>query len=217
MHPYAIALLLAATPGQSAPVEIPKAELPKAAVCTACSANGEAHGPEKPAGGAKLQGKTYYFCNRDELKTFLTDPGAYLPPELPRPLPSFELTDTAGAKWNGKALADKVVLIDWWATWCVPCKEMMPVLDKVQEKFRAEGLVLLSVSIDEKKSDFERFVAKRKFSNPVSWDDRQAWAGFGVRAIPALFLVDHGQIVGQWRGKQTQATIEAAVRRALDD
>lgn len=210
-------LLLATSLCQSTPVEIPKAELPKAAVCTACAANGETHGPEKPAGGVKLQGKVYYFCNRDELKAFLSDPGAYLPPELPRSLPTFELTDNAGATWNRDALSDKVVLIDWWATWCVPCKEMMPVLDKIQEKFRSEGLVLLSVSIDEKKLDFDRFVAKRKFANPVIWDGRRAWAEFSVRAIPALILVDHGKIVGQWRGKQTQATIEAAVRRALED
>jgi len=214
---FTIQILLAGLSRQSAPVEIPKAELPKAAICTACAANGESHGEEKPAAGAKLQGKSYFFCKRDELKTFMDDPEAYLPPKLPRPLPAFDLTDVDGGKWNPETLADKVVLIDWWATWCGPCKEMMPVLDKVQEKFRGEGLVLLSVSIDEKRADFDRFIGKRKFGNPVMWDDRRAWAEFGVRAIPALFLVDHGKIVGQWRGKQTRATIEAAVRRALDD
>ena len=69
------------------PEEIAKKDLPKKAVCFVCSANGETHGEEKPAAGARYKGKTYYFCNEKEAVAFKQDPEAYMPPVLPRPAP----------------------------------------------------------------------------------------------------------------------------------
>lgn len=196
---------------QDVPQDISKKELPKSAHCVVCEAMGSAHGEEKPVAGVKFRGQSYFFCNVKEIKAFKEDPAGYLPPVLPRSLPKFMLTDTTGVVWDAAQFKGKTVLIDWWATWCGPCKEMMPTLDAIQEKHRDEGLVLLSVSIDEKKSDFDAFLKKRKFAGAVAWDNAQAWSGFSIKAIPALFLVRDGQIVKEWRGKQKRETIEAAL------
>lgn len=209
------ALLALAALAQERPVDIAKKDLPKAAECVVCSQNGEEHGMEKPVAGVVFRGKNYYFCHAGEVKTFKADPEGFLPPVLPRPMPAFDLADSTGKRWNGGAFKDRTVLIDWWASWCGPCKDMMPILDKIVERNRGAGLELLSVSIDEKRRDFEGFVSKRKFGNPVLWDDKQTWSGFGVKVIPMLFLVKDGQIVAQWRGKQKSEVIEQAVKKAL--
>jgi thiol-disulfide isomerase/thioredoxin len=196
---------------QDVPTEIAKKDLPKSAICVVCDAAGEGHGAEKPAAGVMYKGKAYYFCNVKEVKSFKEDPAGYLPPVLPRSLPKLTLADTSGTVWDEARFKGKTVLIDWWATWCGPCKEMMPILDAIQEKYRDKGLTLLSVSIDEKKSDFDAFLKKRKFAGVVAWDNAQAWTGFSIKAIPALFLVKDGQIVMEWRGKQKRETIEKAL------
>jgi thiol-disulfide isomerase/thioredoxin len=199
---------------QDKPVVIPKAELPKTdQFCTVCEADGNGHGAEKAVAGVRYQGKEYYFCHSNEVAKFTKDPEAYLPPILPRPMPAFALADTAGKTWNAEAMKGQLVLLDFWATWCVPCKEMKPVLERVQKQF-GDKLTVLSVSIDEKRADFDKFLIKNKFSNPVLFDDKQTWAEWRVRVVPTFFLVKDGQIVGQWSGKKPEKDIVALVKKS---
>ncbi len=201
-------------PGQDKPVDIPKGELPNAPqVCVVCEAAGSGHGAEKAAAGVRFKGQAYYFCNPSEVAKFKKDPEAYLPPILPRPMPAFALADTAGKTWNAEAMKGQLVLLDFWATWCVPCKEMKPVLERVQKQF-GDKLTVLSVSIDEKRADFDKFLIKNKFSNPVLFDDKQTWAEWRVRVVPTFFLVKDGQIVGQWSGKKPEKDIVALVKKS---
>src|SRR5687767_13983421 len=94
---------------QDAPVDIPKAELPKQAVCALCEGEGE----ELVKAGIRYKGKSFYFCNVKEVKKFRADPDAYVPPALPRTAGALLLTELDGGK---KSLADfkgKVVLVDF--------------------------------------------------------------------------------------------------------
>src|SRR5256885_5491011 len=70
---------------QGTPVEIATKDLPKAAVCLVCEANGEGHKEEKPAAGVRYKGKSFFFCNVKELAEFKKDPESFMPPVLPRP------------------------------------------------------------------------------------------------------------------------------------
>jgi len=190
--------------------EIPKGELPKAAVCLICN-----EGEEKPAGGFKYKGNNYYFCNKTEMNNFKKDPDAFIPPVLPRLAPTIDLTDTAGKIWNAEAMKGKLILVDFWASWCQPCVAMMPAIDKVHAKYKGRGLEVLSISIDEKKADFDKFLKKHTFPNPVLLDTTKTWNRWGVKAIPATFLVKDGQIVGQWRGKQEEKVFDAEISKHL--
>ncbi len=201
--------------GQDKPQDIAKKDLPKEAECIICSMGGEDHGKEKPAGGVLYKGKSYYFCNTKEIAEFKKDPEAFMAPVLPRPMPEFSLNDSTGKTWNAEAMKGKLVLIDYWATWCGPCKAMFPTLDKVYAKYKDKGFVLLSVSIDEKKADLDKYLKGHKFPNPVLHDQAGIYGEWGVRAIPATFLIKDGQVVAQWVGKMTEKQLDVAVSENL--
>lgn len=202
----------ALAPVQDVPIEIPKGDWPKLARCLVCK---DEHGAEKPAGGMRYKGVSYFFCNTKEVAAFKKDPEAFIPPVLPRNAPAFSIVDTTGELWNSDAMKGKVVLLDWWATWCKPCIEMFPKVDKLREKYAARGFEVLSISIDEKPDVLSKFLLKRRFPNPVLHDAKQAWSDWGVRAIPAMHLVKDGKIVAQWSGSTKIESIEKEVVAAL--
>lgn len=200
------------TPLQDSPVAIPANELPKKAPCVVCEAGGSGHGEEKPAAGLRYKGKEYFFCNKNEPAVFKKDPEAFMAPVLPRPMPKFDLADTSGKAWNADSFKDKVVLVDFWATWCAPCKEMKPILDKVRTELAPNGFEVLSVSIDEKKATLDKYLPKAKFINPVLWDSNATFAAWNVRAVPAFFVVRNGEVVAQWVGKKKLDEVRAAIK-----
>ena len=206
-----VAALSLAAFAQDKPQDIAKKDLPPLAKCLMCTDEGD----EKPAGGLMYKGKAYYFCNANEIRAFKKDPEAYVPAVLPRALPAFELKDEAGKVWNAEAMKGKLVLIDFWATWCKPCIEMFPTIHKLREKNASKGFEVLSVSIDEKRPELDKFLKKHSFSNPVLHDTKKTWNAFGVKAIPAMFLVKDGKIVAQWTGKVDEKTLAAAIQSNL--
>lgn len=219
-----LTLLLGASPmlllAQETPVDIPKKELPKTAACVVCSANGERDGAEKAAAGVRYKGKAYYFCDKSEVAKFKADPEAYMPPILPRPAP-----EKLGVKLEGEPVTladfkDKVVLVDFWATWCVPCVKSMPDLQKLQEKYAEKGLSVVGISLDEKGAEkVKPFLSKKKFTYTMLLDKDTAhptWKAFGVHGIPALFLINkEGILVQQWIGKVEITEVKKAVETLL--
>ncbi|MDP9169877.1 MAG: TlpA family protein disulfide reductase, partial [Acidobacteriota bacterium] len=78
----------------------------------------------------------------------------------------FTLTDLDGRDWHLSALRGKVVLVNFWATWCPPCRKEMPDLDELYTRFRSQGLVILAVS-DEDAATVKTFLAGRKITYPI--------------------------------------------------
>jgi len=88
-------------------------------------------------------------------------------------------------------LTGKVVLVDFWATWCTPCKASFPVMDELQKQYGTNGLVIVAVSVDEKKSEMEKYLKK----NPVSFvtlhdSSQKLVAAADVATMPTSFLID---------------------------
>lgn len=215
MNLITVVLPLFGALAQETPTDIPKSELPKAAVCVVCEANGAGHALERPVAGVRLREKSYFFCNVKEVAEFKKDPEAFLPPVLPRPAPALDLADMGGRRWTIEDSNGKTLLVDFWATWCGPCKEMKPVLEKVRSQFAERGFEVLGVSIDEKREDLEKFLAKSKPGYPVLHDTATTWGEWKVRVVPTYFLVRDGQIVRQWSGKVKEPELSAAVESTL--
>lgn len=116
-------------------------------------------------------------------------------PELARErmAPAFTLTTLAGEHLSLDDLQGKVVLIDFWATWCGPCREALPHVQSIAKKFAGQPLVILSISLDKDQAKWKDFVAK----NHMDWQqycdggfEGPLAQGFHVHAIPATFTID---------------------------
>jgi len=195
---------------------------PTKAVCLVCRVTkGETE--EEPAKATRShEGKTYGFCSEKCAEAFVADPLAYVPPSFPRPAPAFQLTDLQGRRLSPQKLAGKVVLLDFWATWCVPCRKSMPELQRLHDRYSSRGFTVIGISIDEGgSSKVQKYVTTKKVTYPVAVDQERnpAWDAFRVKAVPAAYLLDReGQIVAQWTGAPADASeLERKIQELLPE
>jgi thiol-disulfide isomerase/thioredoxin len=109
----------------------------------------------------------------------------------PVELPAFSVTDLEGRTINSADLRGKVVLMNFWATWCPPCRAEIPDLIKLQQKYR-DQLVIIGISEDEAPAEtVKAFVADQKMNYPVAMTSAELRKVFrGVSALPTTFVID---------------------------
>jgi peroxiredoxin len=117
----------------------------------------------------------------------------------------FTLTDLQGKTWSLRELKGKVVLVNFWATWCPPCRKEMPDLNTLYQRFKDQGFVILAIS-DEEVGKVKPFIAERNISYPVMLDPgRKVNDLFQVEGIPKSFVYDReGKLVAQSIDMRTQ-------------
>jgi cytochrome c biogenesis protein CcmG/thiol:disulfide interchange protein DsbE len=125
------------------------------------------------------------------------------------------------------ALSDlhgKAVVVNFWASWCIPCRDEAPVLQKTYERYRDQGLVVLGVDVNDFKADARRFMKRYGITYPVAYDGKGSTVGkWGVRGFPETFFVDRsGTLVGERiEGavdiERNRETFERGVALALGD
>ena len=127
----------------------------------------------------------------------------------------FTLTDLNGTQWTLKQLKGKVVLLNFWATWCPPCRREMPDLEGLYSRFGPQGLVILAIS-DEDAAKVKPFIKKAKYSFPVLLDPgRKVSEVFAADGIPKSYLYDRsGNLVAQGIDRRTEKQFLAMLRQA---
>ncbi|MGA9529308.1 MAG: TlpA disulfide reductase family protein [Terriglobales bacterium] len=129
--------------------------------------------------------------------------------------PEFSLKDLRGKTWTFSKLRGKVVLVNFWATWCPPCRKEMPDLQALHERFAAQGLVILGIS-DEKGEVVKPFIKERQVTFPVLLDPgHKANDAFVVEGIPKTFIYDReGKLVAQSIDMRTREQFLAMLAKA---
>jgi thiol-disulfide isomerase/thioredoxin len=110
--------------------------------------------------------------------------------------PAFTVTALDGSKFALDEMGGRVVLIDFWATWCGPCNEELPHMKKIAKEFAGQPLVIISISWDSDPEKWKAFIAK----NEMSWvqyrdADHELSKAFGIDAIPHYFTIDSSGVL----------------------
>ncbi len=128
---------------------------------------------------------------------------------------NFTLTGLDGQKWNLRQLRGKVVLVNFWATWCPPCRREMPDLNALYKQFKDRGFVVLAIS-DEKPKAVRSFLAKHKVTYPILLDpEDRVHKEFDVIGIPKSYLYDRdGKLVAEAMDMRTKRQFFGMLQKA---
>jgi peroxiredoxin len=129
-------------------------------------------------------------------------------PGRPKAAQDFTVPLLQGPKFRLADHRGQVVLINFWATWCPPCLEEMPALERLWHQHQDRGFILIAVSLDADRGLVKPFVTKHRLTFPIGLDSKLEVANlYGIRALPATFVVD----------RQGQVTALALGPRAWDN
>lgn len=146
-------------------------------------------------------------------------PGSSLALEAGSPLPalSAQRLERPHERIDLTELRGRVVYVDFWASWCVPCRLSMPMLDALYRKHSARGFIVLGVNKDASMPDAERFLKRVSVGFPLAFDGGDDIArAFDVKAMPSGYLVDRRGIVRKVHRGFTAATA-AALEREVEE
>lgn len=137
-----------------------------------------------------------------------------------KPIPKLSVTDWVNTDAVGYALQDlkgKVVVVEFWATWCGPCVRAIPHMNELDKQHKSDGLVILAIHAPPgaEKSPVKRFAKKHKMTYAIGLDPKsETTDDWGVDAFPTAFVIDRaGEIV--WVGHPADDGFDRAIKAAL--
>lgn len=124
--------------------------------------------------------------------------------------PDFKVADLAGAQKSRNSLKGKVVLLNFWATWCAPCKEEIPSIDALSKAMKGKNFEVFAVSLGEDSQTVQGFVDDQKISFPVYLDPRNTLArNYASQGIPTTYILDkEGRFIAGMVGSYNYANPE---------
>ena len=140
------------------------------------------------------------------------------PAEADPPLPlDFTVKDLAGKPVSLSDFRGQVVLVNFWATWCSPCKEEMPVLEAYYRQHQPQGFLLLGINVSDRPEEAAAFVKQQGYSYPILFDSPgNVLLDLGIQGLPASLLIDReGGLVTRWLGPLTFEMLDPEVMPQL--
>ncbi len=137
---------------------------------------------------------------------------------LGKPAPQFARRGISGQTIDLGRLRGKVVLLNFWATWCGPCEAEMPIFAAWQREYGPDGLQVIGISMDDDDATARRFVQKLKLDYPVAMGDARLGKQYGgVLGLPMTFLIGRdGKVLAEYQGETDLKAMEARVKEALN-
>ena len=133
--------------------------------------------------------------------------------------PSFDLATAEGGTVALARLRGRVVYVDFWASWCVPCKRSFPWMNALYGRHRGDGLAIVGINVDKQRPDADRFLRDVPATFPVVYDATGTTpAAFDVKGMPSSYLIDrNGIVVAVEEGfhDDRAAALEARIRALL--
>ena len=150
------------------------------------------------------------------------NPDALVGKPAPRrgaPAPDFTLTDLSGETHTLSDYQGRVVIINFWATWCHPCREEMPDMQEIYEEYQDDGLVILAVNANESQATVQAFADEYELTFPILLNSAADIVDlYDVQSFPSTYFVDaDGRIrVDTFSGPMTSSYIESQVLELID-
>ncbi len=133
--------------------------------------------------------------------------------------PPIKLVTTSGQPITLNNYKGYVLVMDFFATWCIPCKESIPHLNALRQKYGKQGLQILGVSVDEGSDrEVRSFIGERRVSYPVAIAGEEMQADYGLRSIPTMYIINKKGVVAekfQGYSDQTAKAMEDTIKRLL--
>ena len=131
--------------------------------------------------------------------------------------PDFVRVDLSGKQVKLSELRGGLVLLNFWATWCAPCREEMPEFSRWQRAYGAKGLRIIGVSMDDDVESVRHALAGRPVSYPIVMGDAKLGESFGgVLGLPLSYLIDaQGRVVARYQGETDLPRMEARLRELI--
>jgi peroxiredoxin len=157
---------------------------------------------------------------------FATDPLAQMGVVRPRvrmEAPAFDLGDIEGGRKGLTDFKGKVILLNFWATWCPGCREEMPSLEKLWEKFQAKGVMVVAVAVDRSRREVKSFATELGLTFPILLDvEGVVRKDYEITALPMTYLIGKdGKISGrmyggrEWAGEGADALMEHLLHQGM--
>lgn len=135
------------------------------------------------------------------------------------PMPHFSLSDAESGKMvDSDSFGGKAKLVVFFATWCPPCMEEVPILKQLQEEYGQDDFTVVGLSVDQQVGDVQRFIKRIEVNYPVLMADRQVIKGFGgIPGVPVTFLVSkEGNVLRTYPGLVPHKLLEREVKKMLE-
>ncbi|MFC4800643.1 thiol-disulfide oxidoreductase ResA [Neobacillus sp. GCM10023253] len=123
--------------------------------------------------------------------------------------PDFVLTDMDGNKHRLSDYRGQGVFLNFWGTWCPPCKKEMPYINNQYQQYKDKGVQVLSIDIQESELQVNQFAEHYKLEFPIMIDtDKEVMTAYGINPLPATFLIDkNGEVVKYHTGEMTEKMV----------